>query len=74
LSKKNIILRHIIKTISYRFLATFTTMAVAYYLGASLEISSLLGIGEIIIKPIIYFIHERIWYKSKFLIKNENYE
>jgi CO dehydrogenase nickel-insertion accessory protein CooC1 len=31
--------------------------------GASIEISSLLGLGELIIKPILYFLHERVWYK-----------
>jgi len=61
--EESVILRHILKTISYRFLGTLTTVTVAYSLGASIEVSSLLGIGEILIKPIIYFIHERVWYK-----------
>jgi uncharacterized membrane protein len=56
-------LRHILKTISYRFLGTFTTIVTAYSLGVSLELSSLLGVGELMIKPVMYFFHERIWYK-----------
>ncbi len=55
--------RHILKTISYRFLGTLTTVTTAYCLGASLELSSLLGVGELMIKPTLYFFHERIWYK-----------
>jgi uncharacterized membrane protein len=55
--------RHILKTISYRFLGTLTTIVTAYSLGVSLELSSLLGIGELMIKPVMYFFHERIWYK-----------
>jgi len=55
--------RHILKTISYRFLGTVTTIVTAYSLGVSLELSSLLGVGELMIKPVIYFFHERIWYK-----------
>lgn len=55
--------RHILKTITYRILGTLTTVITAYLLGASLEISSLLGLGELLLKPIIYFFHERIWYK-----------
>ena len=49
--------RHILKTISYRIIGTLTTVIVAYLLGASLEVSSLLGLGELILKPIlsIYF-------------------
>jgi uncharacterized membrane protein len=55
--------RHILKTMSYRILGTLTTVIVAYSLGASIEVSSMLGIGELVLKPIIYFFHERIWYK-----------
>lgn len=55
--------RHILKTVSYRFLGTLTTVTTAYCLGASLELSSLLGIGELMIKPTLYFFHERVWYK-----------
>jgi len=55
--------RHILKTLTYRFFATLTTIATALYLGASLEVSSLIGLGELLIKPIIYFLHERVWYK-----------
>jgi uncharacterized membrane protein len=54
---------HILKTISYRIIGTLTTVIVAYLLGASIEISSLLGLGELILKPIFYFLHERIWFR-----------
>ena len=55
--------RHILKTLSYRILGTLTTVLVAYSLGASIQLSSLLGVGELLIKPVIYFFHERVWYK-----------
>jgi uncharacterized membrane protein len=55
--------RHILKTITYRILGTLTTVITAYLLGASIQVSSLLGLGELLLKPIIYFIHERIWFK-----------
>jgi uncharacterized membrane protein len=58
-----VVLRHILKTITYRFLGTLTTVIVAYSLGASLEVSSLLGVGELVLKPVIYFLHERAWYR-----------
>ena len=62
IKEESVLLRHILKTITYRFLATITTVLIAYSLGASLEVSSLLGIGELLIKPVIYFFHERTWY------------
>lgn len=61
--KDNSLRRHFLKTISYRILGTFTTVGVALCLGMSVEVSSLLGIGELVLKPIIYFLHERLWYK-----------
>jgi uncharacterized membrane protein len=63
LKEKSVLLRHILKTISYRFLGTITTVTVAYSLGTPIEIASMLGAGELLIKPVIYFVHERIWYK-----------
>lgn len=56
--------RHILKTITYRILGTATTIITAYSLGASLKVSSLLGVGELVLKPIIYFLHERIWFNK----------
>jgi uncharacterized membrane protein len=50
-----------------------TTVLTALSFGASLELSSILGIGEIIIKPIIYFLHERIWYKFLTIKKKTTY-
>ena len=61
--EKSVFIRHILKTISYRLLGTLTTITIAYFLGASLEVSSLLGVVELCVKPLIYFLHERVWYK-----------
>ena len=61
--EESVMVRHILKTLSYRILGTLVTVLTAYSFGASIELSSLLGIGELLIKPVIYFFHERIWYK-----------
>jgi len=61
--EESVLTRHILKTISYRILGTLTTVSVAYSLGASIELSSLLGVGELLLKPVIYFLHERLWYR-----------
>jgi uncharacterized membrane protein len=61
--KQSALKRHILKTVSYRFLGTLTTIITAYFLGAPLFLASLLGVSELLIKPLIYFLHERLWYK-----------
>jgi uncharacterized membrane protein len=55
--------RHIAKTITYRILGTLTTVIISYIFTRNLTIAGSMGFVELIIKPIIYFIHERVWYK-----------
>ena len=59
----SVFMRHVLKTISYRLFGTLTTVIFAMCLGFSIQVSSLLGVGELLLKPIIYFLHERFWYK-----------
>jgi uncharacterized membrane protein len=61
--EESVLVRHILKTVSYRILGTLTTITVAYSISKSITISSILGISEVLLKPLIYFIHERLWYK-----------
>jgi uncharacterized membrane protein len=63
--------RHILKTISYRVMATSITIGTALILGLDIQASALLGVGEIMVKPIFYFFHERVWYKL-IRLKNDN--
>lgn len=55
--------RHIAKSISYRFIGTITTIILTVTAGLPLKWAGMVGVGELILKPIIYFLHERIWYK-----------
>lgn len=64
--------RHIAKTVSYRIMGSLTTVGISFVLTKNIEVSSLLGLTEIMIKPIIYFFHERLWYKwIKFGVKKD---
>ena len=64
--------RHIAKSISYRFIGTLTTIILTVSAGLPLKWAGMVGIGELILKPIIYFLHERVWYKFiKFGLKNK---
>lgn len=61
--EESVLFRHILKTLTYRCVATIVTVLTAYFLGASVQVSALIGVGELLIKPFIYFLHERFWYK-----------
>ncbi len=65
--------RHIAKTVSYRIMGSLATVSISYALTKNIEISSMLGFSELLIKPLLYFFHERLWYKwIKFGIKKDN--
>lgn len=65
--------RHLAKSISYRILGTITTIILTICAGLPIKWAGMVGVGELLIKPIIYFLHERIWYKwIKFGIKKDN--
>ena len=55
--------RHIVKSITYRFVGTITTILLTLAAGLPLKWAGMVGIAELILKPIIYFLHERVWYK-----------
>jgi uncharacterized membrane protein len=61
--KNSSVKRHILKTASYRILGTLTTVFTAYAVGVPIELSSVIGVVELVIKPVIYFLHERLWYR-----------
>ena len=54
-------IRSIFKTISWRIIATSTTIIIAYFIFG--DISDALKVGgiEFFAKMIIYYVHERIW-------------
>ena len=53
--------RSILKTISWRFWATLTTAILVYIFTGKIELAAAIGGLEIVIKMIMYFVHERAW-------------
>lgn len=58
--------RSILKTVSWRFVATMTTVALVFLFIGKTEVALTIGIVEVILKMIFYFFHERLWHKIKF--------
>ncbi len=57
--------RTILKTVTWRVLATCTTMLLVYLFTKRLTLSLGIGAVEVTIKMLIYFLHERLWLKIK---------
>jgi len=55
--------RHILKTISWRLVATSDTIILSYFFTNSLTIGFSIGLIEVLTKSALYFIHERFWFK-----------
>ena len=58
--------RHIAKTFSWRFFATTDTIILSFIITGNLFGGVKLGSFEVITKMILYYIHERLWFKSNF--------
>ena len=61
--------RHIYKTFSWRFWGTVDTILIGWLISGDPNIGLQIGFAEIITKMILYYIHEKVWYKTKFGLK-----
>ena len=65
--------RHIAKTLSWRIIGTLDTIILSGIITGSWETGLAIGGVEVITKMVLYFFHERIWYKfSKFGVNGKN--
>ena len=53
--------RSIIKAVTWRVIATTTTMVLAYAATGDLKIAGAIGVADVIIKLFFYYLHERAW-------------
>ena len=65
--------RHLLKAITWRIVGTLDTMLIAWVISGDPLIGFSIGSAELFTKMILYYIHERVWYKSSFGI-NKNKE
>ena len=63
--------RHILKALTWRVVATFTTGFLTWIVSGSLEFGLKVGVLDVVIKLVLYYAHERVWYRSDFGIKKE---
>ena len=57
--------RSLVKAYSYRCCGTITTIIISYIITGKIVVSLAIGGTEMIIKPFIYWCHERVWSKIK---------
>lgn len=59
-------IRHILKTITWRIIGTIDTIMLAWLITGDPATGLKIGGVEVVTKMILYYVHERIWYKIPF--------
>ncbi|WP_053976518.1 DUF2061 domain-containing protein [Mangrovimonas xylaniphaga] len=55
--------RHIAKTVTWRLVGTIDTILLSWIISGDPLIGLQIGIYEVITKMVLYFLHERVWFK-----------
>ena len=58
--------RHLAKTITWRIIGTLDTMILAWLISGNPLTGVKIGAAEIVTKMVLYYLHERTWYKINF--------
>jgi len=62
--------RHIIKSITWRFFGTIDTILLAWVISGNPKMGMKIGLAEVATKMVLYYLHERVWYKTNFGLVN----
>ena len=55
-------IRHIVKSITWRALASITTFGLTYWITGDIEKATVIMGFEVVLKMLLYYLHERAWY------------
>ena len=58
--------RHLIKTVTWRLIGTLDTIILSWIITGNVLTGLKIGAFEVITKMVLYYLHERIWYKIDF--------
>ena len=58
--------RHVAKTITWRIVGTLDTMVIAWLMTGNPVTGLKIGGIETVTKLLLYFAHEKLWYRTKF--------
>ncbi len=68
--------RHLAKAFTWRIIASITTFFIGWTVTGDMHFGAAIGGFDVVIKLVLYYMHERVWYHSRFgvveEVKNEN--
>ncbi|MEM2118318.1 MAG: DUF2061 domain-containing protein [Candidatus Bathyarchaeia archaeon] len=59
-------IRSLVKAVSWRIVATLTTILLVFIFSKDLTLGTIVGITELVVKTVVYYVHERVWNLSNF--------
>lgn len=62
--------RHLAKTITWRILGTLDTFLLSWFISNDISVGVQIGFFELVTKMVLYYVHERLWFKST--VKSSN--
>lgn len=63
--------RHLAKACTYRIFGSSVTAGVTFALTGHVAASVTAGIADTFLKIVLYYVHERIWYRVKWGVRTE---
>lgn len=66
--------RHVIKTFTWRGIGTIDTMILAWIISGDPMVGLQVGFTELVTKMVLYYAHERLWYRSKFGLDKKDHD
>lgn len=67
---RNQTVRHLIKTFSWRAIGTLDTIIISLIIFGNIETALKIGFGETITKMVLYFLHEKMWFRINYGLEN----
>ncbi|MBU2927590.1 DUF2061 domain-containing protein [Winogradskyella psychrotolerans] len=65
--------RHFAKTITWRIIGTLDTFLLSWFISGNVKLGSQIAFMELITKMVLYYLHERAWFKSKIESSNKRH-
>ncbi len=62
-------LKHLYKTISWRFIGTLSTLIIAWIVTGNPLTGFKISVVEFFTKMLLYYLHEKVWFKIKYGLK-----
>ena len=64
--------RHVLKSFSWRFIGTIDTIMISGFVLDNFKSGGKIGIIETFTKVLLYYIHERLWYRINYGLSQRN--